>query len=194
VKPLITKIKNFVANFLLLAVSSSIVLSCSPASVVENPAADEESPAVIQLAENRYGIRLTAKSLCSDGKNTILSLQTDLDSEFWQFSENDFYPKSKTYFETSVLFLENNEMYSTVSSGKRENPVFDLQNNIVSTMQTFVFPKTPLLDTEFTVKAKVFLGDLPSTYTPPLGVSFLEPGAIEIPMEYVTSASLSACP
>ena len=199
------KVRDIVVTFLSLVVLASLFVSCSEVSVVENSVSNEQSSPVTavgksspteQLAnlENTYGISVAAKSLCSDGVNTTLILQTDLNPEFWQLSENDFYPKGKTYYETSILFLENNEMYSMVSSGERDDPVFNSQNNSVSTIQTFVFPKTPLPNSEFTIKANVTLGDFPEAYTLPTGVSLMEHRVIEIPMEYVASATLSECP
>lgn len=176
-KPLL-KVKDLVVTLLSLAVLSSIVVSCSPGSVTENP----------------YGTQVAAKSLCSDGVKTTLILETDLDPEFWQLSEKDFYPKGKSYVETTIIFLENDELYSSVSSGKRDDPVFDSQSDHVRTIQTFFFPRTPLPDSEFTVRAWVFLRDLPPAYTLPAGVSFAEPGAIGIPTEYVLSPVLGECP
>ena len=200
-----SKVKNIVVTLLSVLVFASLIVSCSPASAIENPVSNEQPPTVVEAAksipagelanlESPYGITVSAKSLCSDGVNTKLVLQTDLDPQFWQLSENDFSPTGKTYFETSILFLENNEMYSTSSSGKRDEPVFDSQNKIVSTTQTFVFPKTPLPKSEFTLKADVTLADLPESYISPAGISFLEPGIIEVPMEYDLSPTLSECP
>jgi hypothetical protein len=198
-------VKDFVTKLFFFVVSASTVVSCSQASVAENPVTNEQSTVVTAIGkssptqqsanpENTYGIDVDAKSLCSDGINTTLILQTELDPEFWQLSETDFYPNGKVYFETSILFLENNEMYSTVSSGKRDDPVFDFQNHSVSTIQTFVFPKQPMPNSEFTIKANVTLGDLPGSYIPPAGVSLKEPGVIKVPIEYVASATLNQCP
>jgi hypothetical protein len=195
------KVKDILVSVLVFA---SLVVSCSPASAFENPMSNEQPPTVVESAkslpaeqlanlESTYGIKVSAKSLCSDGVNTTLVLQTDLDPQFWQLSENDFSPTGKTYFETSILFLENNEMYSTSSSGKRDEPVFDSQNKIVSTTQTFVFPKTPLPNSEFIAKADVTLAALPESFVPPAGISFIEPGMIKVPIEYVTSATIGEC-
>jgi hypothetical protein len=197
------KVKSIVVILWSLVVLASLTISCSPASLIENPVSNEQSPIVTEVAQSRpmeqsanpettYGINVVAKALCSDGVNTTLILQTDLNPQYWQLSESDFYPQGKTYYETSILFFENDEMFSNVSSGKRDEPVVDSQN--VSTTQTFVFPKTPLSNSDFTVRAKVTFADLPESFTPPSGMSFMEPGIIEIPMEYVASASLSECP
>lgn len=197
------KLKHFTVTLLRLAVISSMVVSCSPASVIENQVSNEQPPAATEGAqsnltetfpdlENAYGISVAVKSLCSDGVQTTLVLQTDLNPKFWYLNETDFYPRGKTYYETSISLLENDQMYSNVSSGKRDDPLVEAQN--VSTIQTFVFPKTPLSNSEFTIKAKVTLGDLPQAYTPPAGVDFMETGIIEIPMEYVVSATLGECP
>jgi hypothetical protein len=193
-------------NLLALVILASILItSCSTSAAIENPSLNEQSRIATQTAEIKppqqstdfetaFGIAITATFLCSDGVNTTLYLQTDLDSKLWQLRENDFYPKGKTYFETSILFLENGEQFSMYSSGKRDDPIFNSRNDIVRTMQTFVFPKSPSPNSEFAVKAKVSLHDLPSTYTPPAAIDFLEPGIIEIPMEYVTSATIGECP
>ena len=199
------KIKNLAVTLLALIALASLVVSCSLAPVIENPASNEQLPTATEVAksspteqlvnlENAHGIQVAVESLCSDGINTTLILQTDLNPAFWRLSENDFYPTGRTYYETSILLLENNEMYSSISSGKREEPVFDSEHNSISTIQTFVFPKAPLPNSLFTVKANVTLGDLPESYTPPAGMSFMEPGIIKVPIEYVTPATLSECP
>jgi hypothetical protein len=199
------KVKSIVVIFLSLAVLASLVVSCSPASGIGNPVSNEQLPAVTKAAqsssteeltnlENTYGFKIVAKSLCLDGMNTTLVLQTDLNPQFWQLSESEFSPQGKTYYETSISFLENNELYSSVSSGTREEPVFDPQTQNVSTIQTFVFPQLPLPDSKFTINAKVTLSNLPESYVPPTGVNFMEPGMIEIPMEFVEFATLGECP
>ena len=199
------KSSSFPLNLLLILALASGLVSCSQQSVAASSAQSEQLPVATQTAEsqpteqfgnfeNSYGITVTAKALCTDGASTTLYLETNLDSTLWQLSEKDFYPSGKTYFETSILFLENDEMFSMYSSGKRDDPVFNSQDSIVSTTQTFIFPKTPSSNSKFTIKAKVSLHDLPSTYTPPVAMDFLEPGIIEIPMEYVTSATIGACP
>lgn len=141
-----------------------------------------------------YGIEITAKSLCTDGMNTILYLETTLDSNLWKLSQTDFFPNGKTYFETSINFLENDIPFSDFSSGKRDDPIFNMQNNIVTTIQTWIFPKTPLPNSSFTIEAKVGLYDLPFTYTPPIPMDFLEPGIIVVPLDYVTYATIGDCP
>jgi len=187
-----------------LALASGLV-SCSQQSVDASSVQIEQLPVTTQTAESKpteqvenfetkFGITVTAKALCTDGTNTTLYLETNLDSSLWQLSEKDFYPLGKTYFETSILFLENGEMFSMYSSGKRDDPTFNLQNNIVSTIQTFVFPKTPSANSTFTIKAKVSLHDLPATYAPPVKMDFLEPGIIEVPIEYLASATIGKCP
>jgi hypothetical protein len=192
-------------NLLLILLVASGLVSCSQQSTVASSAQSEHLPVVTQTAESKpteqvenfettYGVTVTAKALCIDGAITSLYLETNLDSSLWQLNEKDFYPLGKTYFETSILFLENGEMFSTYSSGKREDPNFNSQNNIVSTIQTFVFPKTPSANSTFNIKAKVSLHDLPATYAPPVKMDFLEPGIIEIPMEYVASAIIGECP
>jgi hypothetical protein len=184
------KVKDMVVTLLSLVTLVSLIVSCSPTSVIEHPVSNEQPPIVIEVAQSStteqsanplstHGLRVVVKSLCSDGVNTTLILKTDLDPEFWQRRENDFYPKGKTYYETSILFLENNEMYSAVSSGKRDETVFDSEKNGVSTLQTFVFPTAPLPNSEFTLKAKVWLGNLPAGYTLPAQVNFLEPGILK---------------
>jgi hypothetical protein len=196
------KTKHSVIKLLALVILASIfITSCSP----ENPSLNEQSPLATQTAvinptqqstdfKTAFGIAITATSLCSDGVNTTLYLQIDLDSKLWQLSESDFYPKGKTYFETSISFLENDKDFSMYSSGKRDDPIFNSQNYMVSTVQTFVFPKTPLPNSKFTVKAKVSLHNLPPTYSPPVAMDFLEPGIIEIPMWYVILATIGKCP
>lgn len=204
-KPSFKKASNFPLNLLLILAIASGLVSCSQQSVAASSAQSEQLPVATQTAESKptqqvedfettYGIMVTAKALCTDGTNTTLYLETNLDSNLWQLSKKDFYPLGKTYFETSILFLENGDMFSIYSSGKRDDSTFNSQNNVVSTIQTFVFPKTPLANSAFTIKAKVSLHDLPSTYTPPVAMDFLEPGFIEIPMEYVASATIGDCP
>ena len=204
-KPSFKKTSGSLLNLLLILVITSGVVSCSQKSVAAGSAESERLPVVTQTAERKpnqqhvnfettYGITVTAKALCTDGVNTTLYLETNLDSNLWQLIEKDFYPSGKTYFEISILFFENNEMFSMYSSGKRDDPIFNSQNNIVSTIQTFIFPKTPSLNSTFIIEANVSLHDLPSAYTPPVTTDFLEPGIIEIPTEYVTPATIGTCP
>jgi len=196
---------SFHLNLLLILVVASGLVSCSEQSAAASSTQNEQLPVATQTAESKttekvenfetaYGITVTAKALCTDGANTTLYLETNLDSSLWQLNEKDFYPLGKTYFETSILFLENGEMFSMYSSGKRDDPTFNSQNNMVSTIQTFIFPKTPSENSTFTIKAKVSLHDLPTTYAPPVEMDFLEPGIIEIPMEYAASATIGECP
>jgi len=194
-KPSITG-KALVVTLLSWAVFSGIVVSCS--SLTGDPVSTE-GPATGPTGqpadpEDPYGVSVVASSLCSDGIKTTLVLQTDLDAEFWQLSADHVYPRGKTYVETSIIFLENDELYSTSSSGTRDDPVFDPQSRKVSTVQAFVFPRSPLPDSEFTVRARVYLNDLPAAYTPPAGVSFVEPGIIEVPVEYAIFPTLRGCP
>ena len=204
-EPSFKKISSFHLKLLLIFVLVSGLVSCSQQSVDASSSPSEQLPVATQTAESKptqqvedfktaYGITVTAKALCTNGTNTMLYLETDLDSSLWQLSEKDFYPLGKTYYETSILFLENDEMFSMNSSGKRDDPTFNSQNNVVTTTQTFVFPKTPSANSTFTIKAKVSLIDLPATFTPPVEMDFLEPGFIEIPMEYVASATIGECP
>ena len=197
---------SFPLNLLLILVVASGLVSCSQQSVSASSSQNEQLPVVTtptaesqptQQSENfetTYGITVTAKALCTDGTNTTLYLETNLDLNLWQLNEKDFHPLGKTYFETGIVFLENGEMFSMYSSGHRDEPIFNSQNNIASTIQTFVFPKTPSENSTFTIKAKVSLLDLPTTYAPPVKMDFLEPGIIEIPMEYVASATMGVCP
>ena len=204
-KPSFKKSSSFSLNLLLILALASGLVSCSQQSVAASSAQSEQSLVATQTSESQpteqvenfettYGITVTAKALCTDGTNTTLYLETNLDSSLWQLNEKDFYPLGKTYFETSILFLANGEMFSMYSSGKRDDPTFNSQNNVVSTIQTFVFPKTPSANSAFTIKAKVSLHDLPAIYAPPVKMDFLEPGIIEIPMEYLASATIGECP
>ncbi len=199
------KTSSFPLNLLLILAFASGLVSCSQQSAATSSAQSEQLPIITQTAESKpteqvenfeiaYGITVRAKALCTDGTNTTLYLETNLDSSLWQLNEKDFYPLGKTYFETSILFLENGEMFSMYSNGKRDDPTFNSENNVVSTIQTFVFPKTPSENSTFTIKAKVSLHDLPATYTPPVKMDFLEPGIIEIPMEYLAPATIEECP
>ena len=199
-------ITSFPLNLLLILAVASGLISCSQQPVLASSSQNEQLPFVATPTaesqptqqsknfETTYGITVTAKALCTDGTNTTLYLETNLDSSLWQLNEKDFYPLGKTYFETSILFLENGEMFSMYSSGKRDDPIFNSQNTIVSTIQTFIFPKIPSANSTFTIKAKVSLHDLPATYAPPVKMDFLEPGIIEVPMEYVASATIAECP
>jgi len=204
-KPSFKKTSSFSLNLLLILVVVSGLVSCSQQPVSASSAQSEQLPVSTQMAEsnpneqdknfeNAYGITVLAKALCTDGTNTTLYLETNLDSSLWQLNEKDFYPLGKTYFETSILFLENGEMFSMYSSGKRDDPIFNSQNKVVSTTQTFIFPKTLSANSTFTIKAKVTLLELPTTYAPPVKMDFLESGIIEVPMEYVASATIGECP
>ena len=199
------KTSRFSLNLLLILVVASGLVSCSQQPVSASSAQSEQMPVSTQTAESNpteqvenfehaYGITVLAKALCADGTNTTLYLETNLDSSLWQLNEKDFDPLGKTYFETSILFLENGELYSMYSSGKRDDPIFNSQNQVVSTTQTFIFPETPSANSTFTIKAKVTLLDLPTTYVPPVKMDFLESGIIEVPMEYVASATIGECP
>ncbi len=203
--PSFKKTSSFPLNLLLMLALASGLVSCSQQPVLASSAQSEQMPIPAQTIESQptqqvenfettYGITVIAKALCTDGTNTTLYLETNLDSSLWQLNEKDFYPLEKTYFETSILFLENGEMFSMYSSGKRDDPLFNSQNKVVSTIQTFVFPKTPSANSTFTIKAKVSLHDLPATYAPPVKMDFLESGIIEIPMEYLVSATIGECP
>ena len=204
-KPSFKITTSFPLNLSLILVIAIGLVSCSQQPVAASSAQNDYLPVATQTAESKptekvenfettYGITVTAKALCTDGTNTTLYLETNLDSNLWQLNEKDFHPLGKTYFETGILFLENGEMFSMYSSGHRDEPIFNSQNNIASTIQTFVFPKTPSENSTFTIKAKVSLLDLPTTYAPPVKMDFLEPGIIEIPMEYVASATMGVCP
>lgn len=203
--PSLKKTSSFSPNLLLVLVVASGLVSCSQQPVSASSDQSEQWPVSTQMAEsnpteqienfeNAYGITVLAKALCTDGTNTTLYLETNLDSSLWLLNEKGFYPLGKTYFETSILFLENGEMFSMYSSGKRDDPIFNSQNKVVSTTQTFIFPETPLANSTFTIKAKVTLLDLPTTYVPPVKMDFLESGIIEVPMEYVASATIGECP
>lgn len=187
---------------LLTAVLSSGLLSCAqhPASAsalepAPTPApveADQSSLPPVNF-EADYGITVTAKALCIEGAETVLYLETILDAGLWRLSRKDFHPFGETYFETSILFLENDQLFSNVSSGYRADPIFDSQTGMVSTLQTFAFPQATSPNADFTIKAYVTLFDLPAAYAPPVPMDFLEPGIIEIPMEYIASAVVGEC-
>jgi DNA-binding CsgD family transcriptional regulator len=174
-----------------LGVEQTTTISTLPISTQTAEINPAQQP--LEFDTTTYGITVTAKSLCTDGMNTILYLDTILDSNLWKLSQTDFFPIGKTYFETSINFLENDIPFSDFSSGKRDDPIFNTQNNMVSTIQLFVFPKTPLPNSTFTIEAKVALLDLPSTFIPPIPMDFLEPGIIVIPLEYVTYATIGDC-
>ncbi|HMX18240.1 MAG TPA: hypothetical protein PLI15_14865 [Anaerolineales bacterium] len=204
-KPLFKITSGFSLDLVMILIVAGILVSCSQKSVVVGSTRNQQLPIVVRSTEvtsieqhkgfeTTYGIIVAVKALCKDDVNTILYLKTNFDASLWHLNEKEFYPFGGAYFETSILFLENGEMFSMYASGKRDEPIFDLQNNMVSTMQTFVFPKIPSEESTFTIKAKVSLHDLPVTYIPPIKVDFLEPGIIEIPMEYIVSAEIGECP
>jgi hypothetical protein len=203
--PSFKKTLSFTLNLLLILSLTSGLVSCSQQPAVTSSAPSEQLPVSTQTAEsnptkqaeffeNTYGVTVLAKALCADGTNTTLYLETNLDASLWQLNEKDFYPLGKTYFETSILFFENGEMFSVYSSGKRDDPIFNSQNKVISTTQIFVFPKVPSSNSTFTIKAKVTLLDLPATYAPSVKMDFLESGIIEVPMEYVAPATIGDCP
>lgn len=187
---------------LLTAFLSSGLLSCvqRPASASALEPAPTPAPVEADQSflppinfEADYGITVTAKALCVEGAETVLYLETILDAGLWRLSEKDLRPFGETYFETSILFLENDQLFSNVSSGYRAEPTFDFQTGMVSTLQTFAFPKAASPNAVFTIKAYVTLLDLPAAYAPPVPMDFLEPGIIEIPMEYIASAVVGKC-
>jgi hypothetical protein len=210
--------KNSFLYFLLVMLFACSFTSCSPLPAAapsptqsaQPPAAATSSQSVQALAaattaeqeptpqlavfDTTYGITVAVQSLCTDGVNTTLYLETTLDAALWNLAENDFFPLGKTYFETSIVFLDNGELFSMYSSGKRDDPVFDPQTRTVSTLQTFVFPMPPSPGSAFTIQAKVTLLDLPSAWSPPVPMDFLEPGIIEIPMQYSASPAIGDCP
>ena len=210
-RPFLNRGKVFIALILAFAIFSTVLSSCTPSAVDDSlspmsatPIQNQPSPVATNTPavnltrqamdfRSTFGITISAKSLCSDAANTTLTIKTDLDARLWHLTETSFFPKGKTYFETSILFLENDKLFSSSSSGKRDDPTFDLQNYTISTVQRFVFPKTASPGSKYTVKAKVSLLDLPAGYSPPVSLVFLEPGIIEIPMEYVIPANLGLC-
>ena len=162
-------------------------------SPLEGRPSNTASPPFIPPAAAEDGISVAIVGACSDGGNTILHLETTLDSNYWQLTEEDFYPVGKTYFETAIVLFENEILYSSFSSGKRDEPQFDPQNQTLTVSQTFVFPQVPIPDSKFRLTAQVTLLDLPSNFLPPTPMDFLEPGIVEIPKQFETTFDMTPC-
>lgn len=187
---------------LLIAFLSSGLLSCAQRPASASALEPAPTPAPVEASrsslppvnfESDYGVTVTAKAFCIEGAETVLYLETLLDAGLWRLSEKDLRPFGETYFETSILFLENDLLFSNISSGYRAEPTFDFQTGMVSTLQTFAFPKVASPNAVFTIKAYVALLDLPAAYAPPVPMDFLEPGILEVPMEYVISTVVETC-
>lgn len=153
----------------------------------------ETSQSELEL-ESTVGITVTTTSFCSDGTNSTLFLETELDTNLWKLDEKDFFPLGKTYFETRIVLPENEVLFSTSSSGQRDDPVYHPSDGLVSTKQTFVFPKTAQPTAVYLATAQGSLLDLPLTYTSPAEMELLEPGVLEIPVKFIVPVTLGGCP
>jgi hypothetical protein len=121
-------------------------------------------------------------------------IRTDLDSHFWGLKASDFSPLGKVYFETSTVFLQNGQLFSSTSSGKRNEPVFNLLSQRVQTEQIFVYPAAPSPNATFELRAQVTLGGLPPGYMPPAaGLTFPGPDVIAIPTQFTLPVRLQGC-
>jgi hypothetical protein len=143
---------------------------------------------------NTHGVAVTLINACSDGTRTILRIRTDLDPQYWGLSASDFSPVGKVYFETSTVFLQNGQLFSSTSSGKRDGPFFNLFDQLAQAEHTFVYPATPSPNSKFELKAEVTLANLPPSYKPPAtGIAFVEPGIIIVPTQFTLPVTIDVC-
>lgn len=141
-----------------------------------------------------YGVTVKVIDACSDGIRTTLHLQTELDTKYWGLNASDFDPLGDVYFETSTVFLENGQLFSSTSSGERAGPFFDLLSQMARADQKFVYPAVPSPNSQFMLRAEVTLANLPSNYKPPTaGVTFIAPDTITIPAQFNLPVIMSAC-
>ena len=141
-----------------------------------------------------FGVTVSAKSLCSDGVKTVLTMQTDLNPIQWKLAREDFFPQGKTYFETSILLLENGLPYGTTMSGFRNEPEYDFLTGKVRTKYVYEIPEVPQPGSVFSLKANVSLIELPPGYMPPAPLEPAQGGYLPIPMDYEVPIQLAPCP
>lgn len=140
-----------------------------------------------------YGVTVGVIDSCSDGIKTTLRLQTELDLNYWGLKSTDFGPLGDVYFETSTVFFENGQLFSSTSSGERVGPFFNPLLPVARADQTFIYPEVPSAYSQFMLNAEVTLTNLPSNYRPPTTITFTAPGMIVIPTQFNLPVSVSAC-
>ncbi len=172
----------------------TIEIQLTVATPHSNEIPAEATPQAIATPNNTHGVAVTLIHACSDGTRTILRIRTDLDSKYWGLRASDFSPLGKVYFETSTIFLQNGQLFSSTSSGKRDGPVFNLFEQLAQAEQTFIYPTTPSPNSQFELKAEVTLANLPPSYKPPAtGIAFVEPGIIAIPTQFTLPVTIDVC-
>lgn len=202
--------KPFVPRGLLLVVLCWLMAACSTVTLhetgtpVPSPQPDRQTETPTTLPEptasatlefaQTFGVTVSAKSLCSDGVKTILTMQTDLNPILWKLAREDFVPQGKTYIETSILLLENGIPYGTTMSGFRDEPEFDFLTGKVRTTYVYEIPKVPQPGSVFSLKANISLIELPPGYTPPAPLDPAQGGYLPIPMDYEVPVQLRPCP
>jgi len=143
-----------------------------------------------------YGLEIRVVDACTDGNQTVLHFETELDPQVWGLTALDFPPTGRVYFETSTILLENGELFSGISGGSRDGPWFDSTENRAKARYTLSHPEAASLSSSFELTAEVTLLDLPSTYRPPampLPVQLLEGGILLIPVQLHLPVTMTMC-
>jgi hypothetical protein len=136
-------------------------------------------------------------SACSDGNQTVVQLQTELDTRYWKLNDVDFGPTRGVYFETATVLLENGELFSSNSSGERSQVEFNQINQVARVRQTDIYPRAPSPNSQLLLKAEVTLLNLSPIYKPPdsaTPIAFAEPGLIVVPLQFHLPVVIVNCP
>jgi hypothetical protein len=133
---------------------------------------------------------------CSDGNQTVVQIQTTLDSHYWKLNASDFEPVRGVDFETGTVLLETGVLFSSTSSGERSPVEFNPLNQVARVLQTQTYPQVPSPNAQFLLKAEVTLLNLPPTYLPPdsdTPIAFADPGIIVVPIQFQLPVEIVTC-